>query len=74
MHENEGKIEVWPLRLIDLRDPEQFELLYDLLKLSPHVIHYYLSEVCFIKKKSDWSFFSQLFIKKKMEIRLFSQM
>jgi hypothetical protein len=41
----EGKIEVWPLRLIDLRDPEQFDLLYGLLGMSPHTIHYYLSEV-----------------------------
>jgi hypothetical protein len=44
----EGKIEVWPLRLIDLRDPEQFDLLYGLLGASPHVIHYYLTEVLIV--------------------------
>ena len=41
----EEKIKVWPLRLIDLRDAEQFDLLCGLLEMSPHTIHYYLTEV-----------------------------
>ena len=43
----EDRIEIWPLRLVDIHDKEQFDVLYDLLGRSAHVIHYYLCEVVF---------------------------
>merc|ERR1719223_29352 len=39
--------DIWPLQLIDLRDDEQFDLLYRLLRFSPLVIQHYLYEFVF---------------------------
>lgn len=38
---------IWPLQLIDLRDQEQFRVLYPLLYKLPHVVMYYLNELIF---------------------------
>jgi hypothetical protein len=38
---------IWPLQLIDLRDQEQFKVLYPLLFKLPHVVLYYLNELIF---------------------------
>lgn len=43
----EDQLDIWPLRLIDPNDPDQFIVLYNLLHKSPHVIHYYLVEMIF---------------------------
>ena len=58
----EGKIEVWPLRLVDLKDPEHFELLYGLLSDSPHVVHYYLTEVSIICFSSFFSLIHLIYL------------
>ena len=39
--------EIWPLQLIDLRDHDQIEELYQLLKKTPPCIEYYLNEFIF---------------------------
>lgn len=41
------QVEIWPLRLIDLDDEEQVQVVYSLLGRLPHVIHYYLSNYIF---------------------------
>ena len=41
--------EVWPLQLVDLRDEDQVEALYQLLRLTPEVIEYYLDRYVFPK-------------------------
>lgn len=38
---------IWPLQLIDLRDKEQFKVLYPLLYKLPHAVMYYLNEIIF---------------------------
>ncbi|RYG67654.1 DUF3645 domain-containing protein, partial [archaeon] len=38
---------IWPLQLIDLRDNEQFRILYPLLYKLPHVVMYYLNDLIF---------------------------
>ena len=40
-------LDVWPLRLIDLDDKDQFGVLFELLGQSPHVVHEYLTEFVF---------------------------
>ena len=39
--------EVWPLQLVDLRDEDQVEELYQLLRLTPEVVEYYLDGYVF---------------------------
>jgi hypothetical protein len=41
--------EVWPLQLVDLRDTDQVEELYQLLRLVPEVIDFYLNDYIFPK-------------------------
>ena len=43
----DSSIEVWSLRLIDFEDPDQFALIYALLKKSPQAVLYYLNEIIF---------------------------
>ena len=38
---------IWPLQLIDLRDKEQFKILYPLMFKLPHTVMYYLNELIF---------------------------
>ena len=38
---------IWPLQLVDLRDKEQFGVLYPLLSKLPHTVMYYLGELIF---------------------------
>lgn len=38
---------IWPLQLIDLKDKEQFKVLYPLLFKLPHTIVHYLHEIIF---------------------------
>ena len=38
---------IWPLQLIDLRDQEQFKVLYPLLFKLPHAVMHYLNELIF---------------------------
>jgi hypothetical protein len=40
-------VDVWPLRLVDLDDLDQMNLLYRLFQFSPHVTFYYLSDIIF---------------------------
>jgi hypothetical protein len=39
--------DIWPLRLVDLKDDEQFSTLYDLLGRLPQVVYHYLSTFVF---------------------------
>ena len=41
--------EVWPLQLVDLRDADQVEELYQLLRMTPEVIDFYLNDFIFPK-------------------------
>ena len=41
--------EVWPLQLVDLRDGDQVEELYQLMRLVPEVIEFYLDDYVFPK-------------------------
>ena len=41
--------EVWPLQLVDLRDGDQVEELYRLMRLVPEVIEFYLDDYVFPK-------------------------
>ena len=43
----EDALDIWPLRLIDCNDDDQFQVLFGLLHKSPFVIHYYLTEIIF---------------------------
>jgi hypothetical protein len=45
--ELEGDLNIWPLRLIDIHDPDQFAVLFKLLKRSAHAVHYHLSDFVF---------------------------
>lgn len=38
----QSDLDIWPLRLIDFDDPEQFETVYKLLQFVPEAIHHYL--------------------------------
>ncbi len=38
---------IWPLQLVDLKDREQFKVLYPLLFRLPHTIQHYLHEIIF---------------------------
>lgn len=38
---------IWPLQLIDLKDKEQFKVLYPLLFKLPHTVMHYLNELVF---------------------------
>lgn len=38
---------IWPLQLIDLRDKEQFKVLFPLLHKLPHTVMYYLNDIIF---------------------------
>ena len=38
---------LWPLHLVDLKDPDQFEVLYSVLRRLPQAIDWYLSNVVF---------------------------
>ncbi len=38
---------IWPLQLVDLKDKEQFKVLYPLLFKLPHTIQHYLHEIIF---------------------------
>jgi hypothetical protein len=38
---------IWPLQLVDLKDQEQFRVLYPLMFKLPHVVMYYLNEIIF---------------------------
>lgn len=38
---------IWPLQLIDVRDQEQFKVLYPLIQKLPHSVMYYLNELIF---------------------------
>ena len=38
---------IWPLQLVDLRDKEQFKVLYPLLYKLPHTVMHYLNEIIF---------------------------
>jgi hypothetical protein len=40
-------MEIWPLRLIDFDDQDQFDVIYNLLYRLPHVVQYYLSHTIF---------------------------
>jgi hypothetical protein len=40
-------VQVWPLRLIDLTDSEQFDFIYTMLGRLPHIIHHYLTVFVF---------------------------
>jgi hypothetical protein len=40
-------VDIWPLDLIDLDDPEQTTVVYNLFRVSPHVIAYYLFYIIF---------------------------
>jgi hypothetical protein len=40
-------LDIWPLRLIDVNDDEQFAVLFGLLRRSPFVIHWWLTESVF---------------------------
>jgi hypothetical protein len=44
----EDMLDIWPLRLIDCNDEDQFAILFKLLRKSPYVIHYYLTEMIFV--------------------------
>ncbi len=41
------EVQIWPLRLIDINDQDQFDALFKLLRNIPRVIHYYLSKIVF---------------------------
>lgn len=38
---------IWPLQLVDIRDREQFKILYPILFKLPHAVMYYLNEIIF---------------------------
>ncbi len=38
---------IWPLQLVDVRDTEQFKVLYPLLYKLPHPVMHYLNEIIF---------------------------
>lgn len=42
-------LDIWPLRLIDVSDDDQFNVLFNLLRRSPYAIHYWLTEQVFPK-------------------------
>jgi hypothetical protein len=38
---------IWPLQLVDIRDREQFRVLYPLMRQLPHAVMYYLNDLIF---------------------------
>ena len=39
--------DIWPLRLIDIRDPEQFDIIFSLMSKLPQIAYHYLRDFIF---------------------------